>query len=393
MRILQVTPSFYPATYWGGPIFSIYALCNGLARIEDVDLRVVTTDAAGPARSQRLDTAALSPTLYPGYAVRFARRVMGHSIAPGMIPLLWREAGRAELVHISGTYSPPTLLAFAAARLRGKPVVWSPRGALQASHEWKGVSRGRVKRVWEQIIRALAPQDMVIHTTAPVEKDATEARMPGFGTVVIPNGVAVAEAAADRTWRPDGQLRLMFISRLHVKKGLEILLDALAGLPPHVTLDIYGTGEPDYVAALEARVKQLGLAGRIRFGGHVDGEAKQAAFADADLFVLPSFSENFGIVVAEALAAGVPVIPSRNTPWQGVEEHGCGLWVENTAPALVDAITAIEGADLAQMGRRGRDWMARDFGWERIACDMYDSYRMALAGRRPGVAQKGARGR
>jgi glycosyltransferase involved in cell wall biosynthesis len=144
--------------------------------------------------------------------------------------------------------------------------------------------------------------------------------------VVIPNAIDIPKDRLVRNWRPDGRLRLAFLSRVHSNKGLDLLIPALAYLPDHVTLDISGDGDGDvaYVNSLYKTIADMGLTGRVTFHGHVDGAAKSAAFTGCDVFVLPTHSENFGIVVAEALAYGTPVITTRGVPWEGIETEGCG---------------------------------------------------------------------
>ena len=113
----------------------------------------------------------------------------------------------------------------------------------------------------------------------------------------------------------------------------------------------------------------------LRFCGPVSGEEKEKQFREADVCVVPSFSENFGMVIAEALATSVPVIASEGTPWSEIEKHGCGFWVESDPQSLVDAINRISGGPLASMGQKGREWMERDFTWPSIAQRMNEVYR------------------
>jgi len=267
---------------------------------------------------------------------------------------------RADLVHLTATYSFPTLPTLALARLLRRPVVWSPRGAIQAAHEWRDAPR---KRLFERVARSIAPQKTVLMVTAESEAQATAARMPGMQVEIVPNSVEmpVEMVFPDRRWRPDGRLRLIFLGRVHKKKGIDLLIEAMPRLGPEVELDIYGSGADDYLAALNALVAQFGLESRVRFHGHVDGADKSRAFHDADMFVLPSHSENFGIAIAEALAHGVPVVTTRNTPWGALDQTGCGRCIDLDTGSLVAAITELAEGDLAAMGKFGRDWMIQDF--------------------------------
>lgn len=375
LKVLQVTPCIYPATRWGGPAYSVYALCNGLAEREDIALTVLANDAAGPARHDRLTIGPELMRNYRGYAVRFYHRMFGHAIAPGLIAKLWREVGAADVVHVTGTYNFPTPATFLVARLRGKPLMWSPRGALQASAEWAETSQPLAKRLWEGMLRVLAPRRTCMHVTAEAERLPSQARMHGMDAVLIPNGVdlpAESRPVPPAAGRP---ARLMFLSRVHPKKGIDLLLEALARLGEGFELDVYGTGEADYLDELAGMAEQLGIAARVRFHGHVDGEAKAAAYAAADMMVLPTHSENFGLVIAEALAAARPVVTTKNAPWEGLDAHGCGRWIDNEVDAIVAAVRDVAASDMGAMGARGRAWMEAEFGWEGIAARMAAAYR------------------
>jgi glycosyltransferase involved in cell wall biosynthesis len=364
MKVLHVVPSYYPATFWGGPILSTKAICDGIAGQDGFDLRVLTTDAAGPRIAQRVSAAAFA------YPVHHAVRVAGSSVAPGLLARLPVAILRADLVHLTGVYSSPTLPVMALCRLMGKPLVWSPRGSLQATEEWEEVPRRRAKRAFHRAVAAVIPRDAVIHATAEAEARVAEWLFPHHRGAIIPNAVTVPALQP----RARGQrLRLMFLSRLHPKKGLDLLLDAMWDLPPDVTLDIYGDGEAAHVAALKHKAQ--GISRAIRFHGHVTGEAKAEAFHAADLYVLPSHSENFGIAVAEALAHGVPVLTTDATPWQGVERHGCGKVITLGRDDLGAAIMALAEDDLVAMGARGRDWMQRDFSPEAMVAGFARLYR------------------
>ena len=197
--------------------------------------------------------------------------------------------------------------------------------------------------------------------------------------MIVPNGVDVPDVLPQRDWLPDGRLRLMYLGRLSPKKGIENLLHAIDRLDDSsISLTVYGAGDLAYATSLKELAERLGLLGKsVFFAGHIDGEAKSAAFHTADVCVVPSHTENFCMVVAEALAHGVPVIASRGTPWAEVEKNQCGLWVENSAASLGNAIRTIRSHDLAATGLRGRRWMQSEFSWDAIAKDMFQIYRAA----------------
>jgi glycosyltransferase involved in cell wall biosynthesis len=316
-----------------------------------------------------------------GYDVFYCRRWFGKDIAPGMFWRLWSMIRSADVVHLTAVYSPPTIPTLAICKLLGKPVVWSLRGALQ---RWAGTTKPRTKQIFEAICAGLCETDrVVLHVTSEAEKQDSSGRVKTATAVIAPNGVDVTTANVDRSYQSGNELRLLYLGRLHPIKGIENLLQAMTLLDHGITLSICGEGELRYRSELETLSRHLGLNGRIHFYGHLGNEDKQIQFKSADVCVVPSFSENFGIVVAEALAAGVPVIASTNTPWADLNQVGCGLWVENSAESLAKAVDYLRDAPLAKMGQRGREWMARKFSWNEVAEQIATAYATLSDRRQP----------
>jgi glycosyltransferase involved in cell wall biosynthesis len=371
VNVLHLTPSFYPALYWGGPTESGYALCRHLSRL-GCSVRVLTSNDNGP-------TVVDQPTctdvvLDDGVTVRYCRRAIG-DFAPRWLAELPRWMRWADMVHLTAVFSASTPPALAAAALYRKPMVWTPRGSLQPY----GLHRRQAfKRAWLRVCRLVRPSQLVLHTTSEQEQADTAQAWPYSPSLLIGNGVDIPQ----RRPRPDrsgdaGNLRLLFLGRLHPVKALENLISACL-LVPAVTLTIAGGGDPTYTRKLQTLVDGLDLAARVRFTGAVTGAAKEAAFAAADVFVMPSQSENFGMAIAEALARELPVIASTGTPWRQLEERGCGLWVDNTPASLADAIRRIAGMPLRQMGSRGRQLVESQYSWHSRAVEMTCLYQRLL---------------
>jgi glycosyltransferase involved in cell wall biosynthesis len=372
MRVLHVVPSFYPAIYYGGPIYTVRSLCRALGDL-DCEIKVLTTDANGPTR---LHVETSMPTFRNGYSIRYCR-TRGGTFSPRLLALLRAHIVWAEVVHLTAVYSFPTLPTLALCKLLNKPVVWSPRGSLQT---WPGQAKPRLKSAWNRASLLLTNKaTTILHVTSTDEREASETRLPGLRAVVIPNGVDVPET--HRRSPSSGELRLLAIGRLHAKKGLENLLDACKMLPttPGWKLTIAGTGEASYVQNLQQRIDRLKLGGRVELTGLVDGDRREQVFADADLLMVPSFTENFGQVVAEALARGVPVITSKGTPWSEVEQKGCGAWIRNDPKAIAETIGRLRRMPLDRMGLAGREWMRAEFSWAARAREMYALYQESLA--------------
>lgn len=367
-----MSPSFYPAVGYGGPIGSSYHLCRWLAKA-CAEVRVLTTDANG--RSERLEALSNQVVrLTEGVEVRYCRRLVRHAVAPALVRELPSYVRWADVVHLTAMYSFPTIPTLIACRMQGKPLLWSPRGALQ---RWEGSRRTASKTIWELGCRAIAPRRLALHVTSEQEARESAERFRGVEIRVVPNGVDIPRQIRRS---PDGNgLRLLYLGRLDPKKGLEVLFEACATVRRRgnvkFDLTIAGSGEDGYVASLHRWIGNLGIAGQVSMRGWVDKGQQDRLFGESDVLVMPSRTENFGMVAAEALAHGVPVIASRGTPWRELEEVGCGLWVEADPNSLADAIERISRLPLREMGKLGREWMAREFDWSHIAARMMDVYR------------------
>jgi glycosyltransferase involved in cell wall biosynthesis len=215
-----------------------------------------------------------------------------------------------------------------------------------------------------------------LHATSNEEVMSCQGRVPNASISLIPNGVDVPEELPKKEWLPRGKLRMLYMGRLHPIKGIERLIEALAQLRHEsFCLTICGDGHSSYAASLRSLVRRLDLETRVTFHGHVRNAEKLHAYMESDVCIVPSFSENFGMVVVEALAHGIPVIASKGTPWAQIEKHGAGFWVENRPQDLAAALTEIARKDLSVMGSIGRKWMREQFQWKSIATQMSDLYR------------------
>jgi len=374
MNILHVTPSYYPATVWGGPIYSTLGLCDALTSMADVELRVLTTDTSGPKSRDRLNDVGFPTQFSAGYDVYYCSKTYGGEFSIKLFRHLIPMVHWADVVHLTYTYSLPTIPTLLVCRLIGKPVVWSPRGALQ---RWAGTTRPIAKWVWEVVCSVLLSRKCtVLHVTSSEEEQACSKRLSKAEIALIPNGVLIPPVDEERNWKPENKLRIMYLGRLHPIKGIENLLEAMALLNRNIysSLAVYGGGDSDYLVSLERRIIELGIEENVVFKGFVSGDAKKTAFLSSDICVVPSFIENFGMVVAEALAHGVPVIASKGTPWSRLEDYDCGMWVDNTPDRIASALQLLSNKDLEEMGVNGRRWMKAEYSWAHIASQMYVLY-------------------
>jgi len=378
LRLLQVSPSFAPAWTYGGPIESSYQLCRHLAAA-GCRVEVLTTDADGPNRVLAVDKEH-PVEMAPGLNVRYCRRRLGDSVSPALLRSLIPHVKAADVVHLNAVYSFPTIPTLLACRLLRKPLVWSTRGALQ---RWKKTRRRSGKWLWERMCGRVAPSRMVLHVTSEMEGRESSMRLLGMPVALVPNGVTIPEHVNHVP--PNGRLRILYLGRLDPQKAVDNLLEACRLLADkRVPYSLVIAGPParsgPHIEALNLRMEDPAVAPFVEAVGQVDREGLGALFAKADVLVLPSHAESFGIVVAEALAQAVPVIASTGTPWKRVEEMGCGLWVDNDPQSLARAIEKISRLPLRKMGERGRKWMIAEYSWQEIARRMIALYTSLIEG-------------
>lgn len=286
------------------------------------------------------------------------------------------------LLHTHGLWLPLNHWATSLGRQNGIPVVLQPHGMLQpwalAHKPWKK----RVALALFQRSDLVAAQ--VIVATSAVESDSIRKLGYRQPIAVIPNGVPKAGAGdpgLPANAAPNRERIVLFLSRVHPLKGLLNLVAAWAQIsPPGWKLRIVGPDEGGHLRDVQARVQQLGIGDSVVYIGNVDSEQKAALFRGSDLFVLPTFTENFGVVIAEALAHGLPVITTRGAPWADLEAFRCGWWVDIGVAPLVKALQeamALSDKERWAMGARGRDYVRR-YDWDDIAQQTMDVYRWVL---------------
>ena len=375
LHVIQTIDSI--AERHGGPTRTIRDLCEALARTGARVTLVAGNDPAGPDRLLRPAAALVETILVP----RTTRLPLPR---PDLAATVARLAGRHSIVHDNGLWTPFNLAIPTAARAAGIPYVISPHGMLAPwALAWR---RQRKALAWRLYQRRLLGNAAGLMATAPAEAAHVRAKIPDRPIAIIPNGVTVPAVLPDRRDRDTGQPRtLLFLSRLHPVKNLPGLLAAwsqIAANPDFAQwrLRIAGPDEDGHRADITALAATLP---RVSIEGAIAEADKAAAFATADLFILPSFTENFGVAAAEALAHGVPVIATTGTPWECLATERCGWHVAPDAASLAAALgraMALPPAERRAMGARGHALAARDFGWDAIARDTCAYYQWLLHG-------------
>jgi len=376
MNLCHVVPGLHPEG--GGPSRTVVQLTDALAAQPGISIFLVSQGRIGESQvaSRNADVSR-----HVGQSRWRAERALGLSGRQNLGEVF--KDAPPDLVHIHGIWHPLSHWASRESRNRLIPTVLHPRGMLEpwalAWRSWK-----KNLALWAYQRRDLESASVLFATS---EQEAEGFRRFGLRQpiAVIPNGVELdfgtARLRQSEVMVASGPRRALFLGRIHSIKNLLNLLEAWAALDsPHWLLQLAGPDEGGHLAEVRQRISALGLQDHVQYLGSIDDAHKGAVYAAVDLFILPSFSENFGVVVVEALSHGLPVIATRGTPWQGLEQHGCGWWVEPTVDGLGGALrdaVAKEPAQLREMGLRGQAY-AREFDWGNIARATSDVYRWIL---------------
>lgn len=394
MRILHVVPTYFPATRYGGPIESVHALNKWLVR-EGAEVDVFTTAIDGPAN---LNVPFATPLAQDGVRVHYFEPGLLRSwfYSAGMHAALNRQTSSFDIVHITSVFLAASSLAGHAARAAGKPYLISPRGSLmRAPVEKKSALK---KKVYLAAIekRNLA-RASAIHFTAPIEEaEYRELGLPLRRPLTIPNGLdtdvlpAGDPAEFRKAFGIDPEKKIvLFLSRLSWKKGLDTLVESFAGLLgelPDTVLVVAGGDDEGYRAKVEEMIAAAGVGKEVFFTGELKGAMRSSAYRAADVFVLPSYAENFGIAVAEAMHFGVPVVV---TPEVGlapsVDRAEAGFVVKKDVLQVKFALYKLLVNPLLarEMGARGKELAAREFSYASVAKQFMDAYAQLIRGGGP----------
>lgn len=289
--------------------------------------------------------------------------------------LVFLKKENPNLVHINGVWSPQNWGFQKAAQELGIKVIVSPHGMLEP---WIMQHNPIKKKVALFLYQRKAIQRATcLHATAHMEE--LNIQFLGFKNpiYIIPNGIDMNDVKEIKTHY--GTRKMVFLSRIHPKKGLELLLEAWRNCNTNGwLLEIAGNGDDQYIAKLSQSAQDLK---NVHFVGAKYGESKWNFLKSADVMVLPTHSENFGIVVAEALAVGVPVLTTRGTPWKDLEQYKCGWWIDLSVSNLERAIGNVMVTPttvLQCMGENGQKLVAEKYEIKAVTNKLVDLYQKVL---------------
>lgn len=384
MKILHIVPTYLPAYRYGGPIEAVHSLNKWLVK-SGAEVTVYTTNVNGP---ENLDVAVGQPVMIDGVKVIYfpTNFLRSWYYSSAMRRALKETVKNFDLIHISSVFLFASTLGACYAKKFNKPYIISPHGSLMTATLKKKALKKKIyiNLLEKRNLRGAA----AIHFTTELEKrEYIAAGLPLREALVLPLGLDTSKFPVDF---PRGHFRkkhgisdekkiILFLSRLSWKKGLDILIPAFADVAKKedTVLVLAGGDDEGYSKNIKAQISKFKIEERVIFTGMILEGDKFAAYRDADIFVLPSYAENFAIVVLEAGAMGLPVVV---TPGVGlsaaVAESGAGLVVEGTVQKLSEGLlNLLQNPEKAsEMGEGGRRMVAEKFSWERIARDFVLEY-------------------
>lgn len=293
--------------------------------------------------------------------------------------------GHYDLVHAQGIWVPIYNKMARMCRKHNIPYVMTPRGALEP---WCLKQKALKKKLAMMLYQKKDLQKAAaILTTADME--AQHLRELGLTAplAVIPNGIDVTEyQCRTADYIPNIKKQIVFLSRIHQKKGIEILINVWEKMRadyPDWKVVIAGNGEEEYIQQLKNMISSKRLSDVIEINPPIFGEAKHTLYMESSLFVLPTYSENFGMVIAEALACGVPVVTTNGTPWQELNTEKIGWCVDLSEDNIENAIRealSMSAEDLFAMGQKGSKHVRENYLYTSVAKKNIELYKWILEG-------------
>lgn len=351
----------------GGPSRSVPMLAKGLAMV-GVDVTLMTI------RSEQMNTHALD-----GSSVKL--HILDSFDTKEVEAYV--KAENFDVVQIQSVWDPSYHKLVKIAQKHNIPYLITPRGMLEP---WS-LSQKKWKKKLAMLLyqKSDLRKASCIFTTADMEAKHVHELGIKVPCSVIPNGIET-EGYACRTSMDGVKKQILFLSRVHVKKGIELLIEAYANLYPDFrdwSVVIVGNGEADYIDRLKQKVQSLRLEECIKILPPVFGEAKTKLYQESSIFCLPSYSENFGMVIAEAMSCGVPVITTTNCPWEILNETKTGwcidLSVENLEKTLREAMS-MNASELYDKGQRSSQLVFENFSYKNVAARTKELFEWILYG-------------
>lgn len=396
MKILCVSPSYFPAFTYGGPIFSLHTLNKTLVQ-KGVQVTVYTTNVGLEGKvpvNEKVNLDRVEVIYFPFVKLFEVLGATGWQFSRRLTGALRTNMRLFDRVYILGIWNYPCLIAAYYARKYRTPYILSPRG--QLSHYAVGKKFWKKWPYYHLIVKKDLRGAAAIHYTT---EDEAYSYHPFLRlknkTMIIPNGVDLSEFTdlperqrlRERYPNLKDKKVILFLGRINWKKGLDILIKAFNQLAKDrydVHLLIVGNNKGGDIKLAERLIKEYGLEDRVTFTGMLLGQDKLEAYAGCDLFVLPSYSENFGMSVIEAMACGIPVVITDKVGIsRDIQENNAGVIVKCDENSIYQGIRSIlDNSKLVEeLSFNGKRMVQEHYNINKVADKMIETYREILNGK------------
>lgn len=384
MKILHIIPAYIPAWHSGGPIRSVHGLCKALVNLGH-DVHVFTTDLDG---NKNINVMLGQPIEREGvkiwyFSARFLKRI---TWAPQMAVKLKQTVKDYDIVHLHSIFRWPTSMAAKVIGRSNVPYIYAPRGSLVKElfiqkNKW-------IKLIWMNLVgREILEKAAAIHVTSYIEKTKiTEFGLDLPDIYIVPNGVSLDNSSEyDRSTMqtklekmPDEFI--LFLGRINWEKGLKLLFHAFSYIP-NENLVLAGINAEGYQRTLEKLATKLGILSRVHFFGHANEHTKRNLLKNAKILVLTSFSENFGLVILEAMSESCPVVVTEGVgAAEIIEKHKTGIVCSSDPLTIASSLKRLcEDPHLRKnMGKAGKRLIDTQYNWNVISKKMVNVYKQII---------------
>lgn len=369
MRVAVIIPSFYPALIYGGSTFASYNLTNYASSL-NIDIWVSTTNANG---RKRLNVKTNEFISLHKFHVKYYHENILNSLSLRLIFGIYNDIKMSDVIHIQSIFSYPTPISLLFSKILSKKVLLSPRGSLAL---WTFKMNGLLKNIWLKTLINPFIKGIFWHATSLKEKNEILRFFPTANVAIVPDGAIINNRSISylnraemfETFNLKDSQYISCLGRIHPVKGYDLIIKAFPSILkkfPNVKLLIAGQDD-GAKKDLQLLIEKYHLEKKILFVGQVSGNLKESFLKHSEVLVMPSHTENFGIVALESLVNGTPVVASKETPWSILHEYKAGFWINNTPSELSSAVISL-------LGNKSVNWeensklLAINYDWQTIA--------------------------
>lgn len=358
----------------GGTSTVVAQMCDELSFSQDQQVRLITQSFTYEKLKLPNSSSVTIQNIVIGNKLD---RMVGFTVQKEYRKLIQKKM--PDVLHIHGIWDYSCVAIQKIAMEANIKVIIQPHGMLEPwALSWRKYRKKLAMFAYQHSM--LSSAQMII-ATSEIERDSLEKILPSSTIEIVQNGIIfpkLVKRVRDHTTKKTA----LFISRIHPKKGIINLLSAWKQCnAQNWQLIIAGPDDDGHLSLVRKEIERLGIQSTVKYVGNLDDTEKWRYYFGSDVFILPSFSENFGLVVVEAMCASLPVVTTTGTPWRHLESKRCGWYIDPNVDAITEVLNIIKNLDddeLKKMGDRACDY-AREFDWKKVVTTLKGTYRAVIS--------------